>query len=91
MEITLAQDNWMGRDKALHVVVGFFIYIFLFLAFKYALDFSSLASILIVFIVCEVINVGKELTDKTGFSYKDICAGTLGNLIGLIIMSLWLL
>jgi uncharacterized protein YfiM (DUF2279 family) len=86
-----SQDNWTGQDKAIHLIGGFVISIILYFFFK-VLGCSFAWSIGLSFVFSEVINVLKELTDctktnPTGFSYKDICTGNIGNVIGLLTIS----
>lgn len=87
--MNFSNDSWIGKDKALHFVLNVFGGVALSLvAFDWTL--SRIWTVAIVIITGLVINVGKELIDlkTTGFSYKDLAYGTLGNVLSLGILLL---
>jgi len=82
-------DEWSGEDKMLHLGVGAGVSLTTYTVCRGPLHWSKTKSFLTTLAVATLLNVGKELYDQSHgreFSYKDIAAGTAGNLVGVTIV-----
>lgn len=81
-----ANDTWYGKDKLGHIIIGAMLS-----AAVYALgDFFFVNASLSVCLALGCgfcVSIVKEMHDRetTGFSYKDVIWGTLGNIIGVLL------
>jgi uncharacterized protein YfiM (DUF2279 family) len=89
-----SQDNWLGVDKWQHMLIGFAMSFIIFLAFYYGIKDSKTIATIASLLLCFTVNISKEFYDcykenPSGFSYKDLSWGTLGNLVAVGL--LWLI
>lgn len=78
------KDEWVARDKTLHVSVSCAISILAFNYYKKNTHYSDNQSKTAAFLTTMAVGTAKELTDKK-FSWKDMGANALGTGMGLAI------
>lgn len=80
-----AEDRWDGSDKAAHVVGGFLISAISFEVYYHGFKMTKQNAVIASLITGATLNLFKEYVHDEEASWKDITAGTVGNLAGVAV------
>jgi hypothetical protein len=80
-----AEDEWIAGDKGAHVAGGFLISAISFEIYYHGFKFTKQNAVIATLITGATLNLFKEYVHDDEASWKDITAGTVGNLAGVAV------